>query len=300
MEMEDGDEEAQDLALLEIVFRLSWVIGIGWTLGLYFTYPSPSTVPIFVGAAIILTSWVLLAWIELGASLLRRRSSSRKILSSHTERYWLILALCSPLVCWWFTISLISTESHRRSWIDTSGDKYFIAVNLHNNEAIMSAFVIELTALIYKRRSAGAAWANTTVGKHNVFVSIYESNSRDGTVAHLQAFDKTLADAHIRRRIITNFHDPGADWPYGTSPERIEFLARARNRVMEPLQSEHDGIRLDDWESFTKVIFLNDILFKWQDMMELIETRLDDSDGYDLACAMDFGSAGKSSLHDNF
>jgi len=128
-----------------------------------------------------------------------------------------------------------------------------------------------------------------------VFLSIYESNSWDGTQAFLQGFNQTLSNLNVDHRILSVDNDPGAEWPYGTSPERIQFLAHARNMALEPLQSPNDSIRLPDWQTFTKVIFLNDIHFRWQDIVNLIGTRVvgKEDEEYDLACAMDFGSSGE-------
>jgi hypothetical protein len=134
------------------------------------------------------------------------------------------------------------------------------------------------------------------VGRRNVFLSIYESNSWDGTQTFLQTFNQSLSNLDIDHRILTVKNDPGAEWPYGTSPERIQFLAHARNMAMEPLQSSDDLIRVGNWQDFTKVIFLNDVQFRWQDIINLISTRIKGKEDqeYDLACAMDFGSSGKS------
>ena len=92
--------------------------------------------------------------------------------------------------------------------------------------------------------------------------------------------------------------DLDSKWPYGTSPERISFLAKCRNKAMEPLQSPDDKVRLPDWRDYTKIIFLNDIRFMWKDVVRLILTELPQSQGvgYDLACAMDFGSSGTRRL----
>jgi hypothetical protein len=69
---------------------------------------------------------------------------------------------------------------------------------------------------------------------------------------------------------------------------------------MEPIQSTDDDVRIPDWRDYTKVIFLNDIRFKWEDIVKLILTELpgaaSEENGYDLACAMDFGSSGTSHL----
>lgn len=133
------------------------------------------------------------------------------------------------------------------------------------------------------------------MGRENLFISIYESNSRDRTQTFLHGFDQSLSNLNVDHRILTVENDPGAQWPYGTSPERIKFLAHARNMAMEPLQSPDDSVRLPDWEGFTKVIFLNDIQFRWQDIVRLIGTRIEgkEDEEYDLACAMDFGSSGE-------
>lgn len=90
--------------------------------------------------------------------------------------------------------------------------------------------------------------------------------------------------------------DDSRSWPYGTAPERIRFLANARKRAMEPMQSENESVRLVDYASYTKVIFLNDVLFTYQSIVRLLATRIDGDPSspadYDLACAMDFGYSG--------
>ena len=86
-------------------------------------------------------------------------------------------------------------------------------------------------------------------------------------------------------------------WPCETAPERIQYLANARNMAIEPLQSENSTIRLPDYESYDKVLFINDILFSYQGIIRLLATDLEGDESrppnYDLACAMDFGSSGE-------
>ena len=90
-------------------------------------------------------------------------------------------------------------------------------------------------------------------------------------------------------------------WPYGTAPERIQYIADARNTALEPLQSANATVRLDNHYTYSKVIFLNDIIFSYESIVRLIATRLDGDTSlppdYDLACAMDYGSSGKVSSH---
>jgi hypothetical protein len=67
---------------------------------------------------------------------------------------------------------------------------------------------------------------------------------------------------------------------------------------MEPLQSADDNVRLADWEDFTRVIFINDVIYKWESVVRLIATRLDEDETkageYDLACGLDFAISGTS------
>lgn len=137
------------------------------------------------------------------------------------------------------------------------------------------------------------------MGRYDVYVSVYESNSWDGTKEFLKRFDNSLTDLGVKHRIVTVDNDPGKHWPYGTSPERIAFLAKCRNKAMEPIQSADDDVRIPDWQDYTKLLFLNDIRFQWQDIVTLIGTKgegdekRDGEPDYDLACAMDYGSSGQ-------
>jgi hypothetical protein len=129
-----------------------------------------------------------------------------------------------------------------------------------------------------------------------VFISIYESNSGDGTGAYLAEYRELLDYFGIPNQVIPMVKDEGETWPYGTSPQRIQFLARLRNKAMEPIQSADPDVRLENWRDFTKVIYLNDILFQCQDIVRLIATRVEgkENEDYDVACAMDFGEYGES------
>ena len=128
-----------------------------------------------------------------------------------------------------------------------------------------------------------------------MFISIYESNSVDSTPSLLSSLNNSMASYSIPHRIIAE-NTGDRWWPYGTAPERIGYLARARNRAMEPIQSDDDRLRLDNWRNYTRIIFLNDVIWTLRDVARLIDTRLDGVEGYDLACAMDFGSSGESAF----
>ena len=148
-------DDTPSLGPFQTLFRLSWVIGIGWTVGLYFTYPTPTTVPVFIGAAIIMGAWTILAWIQLALALARKQTSCREIVSSFGEIHCSMLAACTGLLLWWASLTLISINQLELETVDRRGEKYFIAINLHDNEAIVSTFVVELIALIYHRKWTG-------------------------------------------------------------------------------------------------------------------------------------------------
>lgn len=123
------------------------------------------------------------------------------------------------------------------------------------------------------------------VGKENVYVSIYESNSIDSTPDLLSQFNTTLTNLQIPHTLLSE-NTNNRWWPYATAPERISYLAKARNRALLPLH--HSSLPIHP----TKIIFLNDIIYRYQDILRLIDTQVDGEGDYDLACAMDFGASG--------
>lgn len=175
-----------------------------------------------------------------------------------------------------------------------------------------------------------------TVGPQNTYLSIYESNSHDSTPHLLTAFSTRLTSLSIAHRITTAKTDT-RHWPHKASAARIAYLAEARNAALEPLASPEAARRMDGWDEWMaddegngrggRVVFLNDVVFDWHAVVDLLETRLPDDDAlpdgtqrnvveagldedaaggnttrrpgkaepeYDLACAMDFGWSGTS------
>jgi len=135
------------------------------------------------------------------------------------------------------------------------------------------------------------------VGPSHTFVSIFESNSEDSTPKLLAKLGEELSGNGVKHRIITE-KTSSPVWGYPSSPVRIKYLSDARNKAMEPLQSNDSSVRLEDYDSYTKVVFLGDVIFSWQSVVRLLATRLDhdhhhgESGNYDLACGMDFTSTG--------
>jgi len=133
------------------------------------------------------------------------------------------------------------------------------------------------------------------VGLDKVFISIYESNSEDGTGFYLAGYRESLERLGISHEVVPMVKDEGESWPYTTSLQRIEFLAKLRNKTIGPIQSADPDTRLANWRELTRVIFLNDIRFEWEDIVRLMATRVkgQENEDYDVACAMDFGEYGE-------
>ncbi|PBK85662.1 capsular associated protein [Armillaria gallica] len=152
-----------------------------------------------------------------------------------------------------------------------SNGTYYIAANLYNSAKVLPAWTKEMKLLI------------DHIGRQNVFVSIYESNSDDGTQEILRMFQKELDEQGVGNHMVVQ---EGIRDRWGlNSPGRISYMADIRNKVLEPLRVMGD----QDGKIFTKVLFFNDVYFDWRAIVRLIRTK--DGD-YDLACALDFDGVG--------
>jgi len=95
------------------------------------------------------------------------------------------------------------------------------------------------------------------IGPSNVFVSIFESNSQDGTPEMLRKFKDELVELGVGNEVVT---EEGTRGRWGLdSPARISYMAGIRNKALEPLRVMGD----QDGRAFEKVIFFNDVYFDW-------------------------------------
>ncbi|KAI5855458.1 cryptococcal mannosyltransferase 1-domain-containing protein [Tricharina praecox] len=136
------------------------------------------------------------------------------------------------------------------------------------------------------------------LGAENVYFSLYESGSWDNTKSQLRALDHSLGQLGVPRSIILDevthaeeisrprgLNEPG--WLFNRASarwelRRIPYLARLRNLVLSPLQ---DPAITNATHSFSRILFLNDVVFTAADALTLLNTR----DGnYAAACALDF------------
>ncbi len=141
--------------------------------------------------------------------------------------------------------------------------KYFICANIFNNEKILDDWSSELLKLI------------NYMGPESVYVSIFENaDSTDRSVEKLKFLEGQLNQIGVRNKIYTH---KVYNKQYFS---RIKFLELLRNIVIKPL---YDDI---DWysEEFL-IVFFNDIVYKYQDIVKLIMTN---DMKYDMACGLDF------------
>ncbi|KAJ3077976.1 capsular associated protein [Quaeritorhiza haematococci] len=152
-------------------------------------------------------------------------------------------------------------------------DKYFVAANFHNNEAVLPDLIAQLLHLV------------AFFGPDRLFVSVFESGSEDKTKDILRHLNDTLDVLGVSRRIKIS------DEKRNPEGHRIEYLAHIRNEAMTPLyETDID---------FDRVIFMNDVFYCANDVKELLhQTRIQKSD---ITCAMDFGPRGTDiSFYDNW
>jgi len=150
---------------------------------------------------------------------------------------------------------------------------FYITAMVVNMEVIINNFIEQMKKLIIY------------LGKENVIISIVENgDSEDKTNDYLKEFQNYLNKNKIINRFVLNHvvDDPRKKiHPFRKFGKlRIQFYAILRNKCLEFL---YDLPNLDF--NNTKIIFFNDIYFKYEDIINLISTNNED---YDAVCAMDF------------
>lgn len=187
-----------------------------------------------------------------------------------------------------------SGGSGGRSNLDGSGaagNETFFIVSVHRNTgAILPEWGAAVLALV------------DYLGSANVYFSALESGSQDDTKDKLTALKAQLDERHVPNTITLGqtvwqqldemWARPAPDaprqegWIWNQEDKvydkrRITYLARERNRAMEPMlqAQEQRGV------TFDKVLWINDVIFDVQDFVTLLHTR----DGaYAAACSMDY------------
>ena len=171
-------------------------------------------------------------------------------------KYWIYFANQQKLLSF--------NKNNNNNSTNTDGKTiYYISSVIYNIEPIIKDWIEEMKKLI------------NYLGPQNVIVSIYENgDSTDKTRKYLDFFESYL----INKKIVNVINIEKLEEKEGV--DRIRFLAKLRNRSLDFLYSIVD---LDF--SNTKIIFFNDIIFRYEDIVKLIATNNGD---YDTVCAMDY------------
>ena len=147
-------------------------------------------------------------------------------------------------------------------------EKYYICANIYNNEEILPNWIYQLKKLIYY------------LGTQNVYISIFENgDSNDKSAIYLNEFREYLNNLKIPNKIITtHIVKKKGRW-------RMDFLAEIRNKALEYIY-EIPNLNFNK----TRILFFNDIIYNYEDVIRLIGTNKLD---YDVACPLDFDERGK-------
>ena len=94
--------------------------------------------------------------------------------------------------------------------------------------------------------------------------------------------------------LLKEFSISGGTIVRGEEEGRIEFLAKVRNKALEPLwnledMSSEQARGVGHWRA-DRIIFMNDVFFCAKDVVRLLLHEVD------MACALDFGNRDEVSL----
>lgn len=147
---------------------------------------------------------------------------------------------------------------------DLLENRYYIAANLYNNENILPTWIYEINRFI------------DYTGKENIYISIVENKSTDKTKKILSKWKSDLDKKGVNNNIKIGFKENIKK----ENDERITYLSFLRNEVLSDLYKNNN---------FTKIIFLNDILFVAEDIINIVSTN---QENYDMVCAFDYEGIG--------
>ncbi|KAJ6248216.1 hypothetical protein M0813_17879 [Anaeramoeba flamelloides] len=138
------------------------------------------------------------------------------------------------------------------------GDKLFVAMICVDIEDIwkdLESAIIQLVKF---------------VGMKNIYISILSNGNKDSTPTLLENFGNKLNTMGVANTIVPQADSNREQYLIN----RILYLAKLRNKVLEPLTPD-----------YPKIMFINDIIVKFRDLKNLLLTPID----YDMVCGLDFG-----------
>ena len=146
--------------------------------------------------------------------------------------------------------------------------KFYIAASICNIMPIIDDYFGEMKKLI------------NYLGPENVMVSIVENgDSKDKTRDYLIEYQHYLNESNVINEINID-HEVCKPNESFTVSTRIDFLSRLRNRAFKLIYKTKNFDYLN-----TKIIYINDIIYTYEDIVKLLATNNED---YDSVCAMDF------------
>jgi len=156
--------------------------------------------------------------------------------------------------------------------LSSKNTTFYIASNIFNMENTINNYISEMKKLI------------TYLGEDHVIISIVENgDSKDNTRNYLEEFRNYLNERKIVNNFLLNHEIDDQRKIHFQSLKntrlRIEFYSQLRNKCFELLY-ELTNIDYNN----TMIIFFNDVIFRFEDIINLLSTNKED---YDVACGLD-------------
>ena len=185
---------------------------------------------------------------------------------------WLILLILLRIAIYFYDI---------KYWINFTDQQKLLSFNPNTNNTNKNNTKYYISAVVYNMESIIKDWIEEMkklidyLGPENVIVSINENgDSEDRTRKYLNFFENYLINHKVINSINTKKIEEKKDL------DRIRFLARLRNKSLDLLYNI-GGLDFSN----TKIIFFNDIIYRYEDIIKLILTN---NGNYDAVCGMDY------------
>ena len=174
----------------------------------------------------------------------------------------ILILIITKISIYYFNLHLFIYFIKKEDFLKND-EKFYITANLYNNEYILPNWITQMKLLI------------NYLGTKNVYISIFENgDSNDNTINILKEFESYLNNLKIINKIVTT-----PITKKGTK-ERIEYLTELRNLALNFIY-EIPNLNFKK----TKILFFNDIIFTYEDVIKLLSTN---KGNYDTVCGMDF------------
>lgn len=306
LELSFAQEPRSSVRFLRLTLVLVALVLFG-TIPFHFYFKMPSTVYPFLGLSLLpLPLAFFYLWTHRSFLLMPHRKTAQSIHISKartprqiaiiTAKQLAVLLAVIPLVLWSLVtyyslfdvlyrhlpfagpVDGVDQYPTSRNWPGSSnGGTIFIAINLYNSASILPSMTASLLLL------------SSLLGRSNVHISIFESNSSDDTCPRLHDLGKQLSAAGIGHTIRCG--STGQRYPKELDDggrRRIQFLATARNEAMKPLASLASNLT-SQGRHVSKVMWINDVFFDPSDVLTLLNVAGGD---FDQVCAIDTFSLG--------